>query len=681
MGFFLLLASLAFAQTGPSEEEKFARQKAELLISKGIKAQLKGEVEDAMEAFDDAFQVYPANKKPLFLKGEVFCKFGQYRRAAELLDNLPLDTFSADERAEYHLLYGTISVANRSLELAAAAYGNALRSQPNNLSAKIRLALVNEFFGNHNRAAQLLDDLKSLENATFRERCIALSTRLFAGDLGQAYADSDILTKILRRGTFHSENPPFLLWVWSNTVFFFFALLPWSFGNMVGIFYLLILMIGLAFFSSHLTAASKVSLDISFVILGMAHFILAWRFGSQELTLALLSETFNGYSEAWILPKLLIGMHFCTIAFFVIFPLFRMLPEGFRPKRHELYATWFFCFWFMLFVILFQSRMPLTQQAHYLLFTFFATFSTTLFMPMGKYIFFLIGKNFGLGRFVTLSEDGDDGGLSFTDGKVQEAKAGHHLEREEFDTVLAIGRKIFSAFPPKTFPQLWIHIAKALIEKEEIFEAERKIREYLDAFADTSHHDSGLLISAFFKTVKGDHTGAFSIINNIPEAKVKNLSPEEIGWSLYILSRCNISFKENVQAHVDFSKALSSATTPLTKARILVELAEMDAQLNRLEWTQKWLSEGKSLGGGPKTKGLVKTIESIVLFCQGKIEEALKTSEEACKIYSQNSRAWYWRGHLLCLQNRQAEAEALLKNIPTGMDDADRLMGEITKRR
>ena len=673
---FLFCGSIFAAES----DKEFARKKAEILVEKGLKSQQRGKVEEALEAFDDAYETYPANKLPLLLTGEVLCHFGLFSRASQAVASITVNSLSQAEKGRYYHLTARIAIANSSMEEAAVAYADVLKFRSDDQPAKIRLAFINEFFGSRQRVNELLSGFQPRENLGYRDRAILFCLRLQQGDFLQGMSEMEDLAPRLESVEFQDDETPVLLDYWKKPLLFFLANLPIGFGNLIGVLYLIFLLGLLAILATQLIPSGDLRTDILFVIFAVISMHVAWRYGIRDLQTAILSINFDFYSPTWIIPRLLTSMHFVTFGLFFIFPIFRALPERMRPLRHELYAIWFFCYWFMVFVLVFQSRLPLTLQLTYMGISFAIGCVFSGFMPMGRYVIFLVAGGLGFGGVFQLDKGGIDGGSSFTDAKIKEAKAIHLLENEEFDEVIGISKKVLANFEKKAFSGLWVALIKALTENEDFDEATALSGEYLKAFGNSSAGDPGLLATAFLKSMKGDVSGALAIIQGISEARAKSFSSEQIAGSLYILGRCNLSYNESVQAHIDFSKALESAVLPLTKAQILFELCLMDLKMNRVEWARKWASQATSLGGGRKTRALVKTIESMGLFGQQQIAKALEVSQEACKILPRNGRSSFWQGHILCSQNKYTDAEILLNTMTAGSGYSEMLMHEITTK-
>jgi hypothetical protein len=65
-------------------------------------------------------------------------------------------------------------------------------------------------------------------------------------------------------------------------------------------------------------------------------------------------------------------------------------------------------------------------------------------------------------------------------------------------------------------------------------------------------------------------------------------------------------------------------------------------------------------------------------FFEGQREQAVKLAEMACNIKTRNGRAFFWYGHLLCLEGRAGEAENLLSRMTPECYCSVKLMNETT---
>ncbi|MFZ5952488.1 MAG: hypothetical protein ACOYXC_17440, partial [Candidatus Rifleibacteriota bacterium] len=340
---------------------------------------------------------------------------------------------------------------------------------------------------------------------------------------------------------------------------------------------------------------------------------------------------------------------------------------------------WFFCWFFMIFVLVFQSRMNSFGIRFGLMgASLFLAFISSFFMPLGRFILYKITNLLGMGGFAEVSRKDISSSVSFTDAKILEAKAMKLTTQDDWDEVVMTARKVLGSHEKKTFPQLWKAMILALIAREDFIEAQKSVSEFLDTFSNSNLKESGQLLESYLKSCRGDYAGALKIIRGFADERIKGFSPDEDALSLLVLGRCGLFYKENVQAHIDLNKAFGCAKLPWIKAESLVELMELDFNMRSKDAIGKWKEKINEVKGGKKSEALKKTVLSIAALSAGNNEESLKLAQEACKIGGRNGRCCAWLGHLLCLSGRSNEAEELLSHMTPDSADANRLMTEVT---
>ncbi|HEY9070242.1 MAG TPA: tetratricopeptide repeat protein [Candidatus Ozemobacteraceae bacterium] len=669
------------AAPAPSAGEELLRRKAQLFVEKAQKAEQRGEFAEAAEAYEDAYEAFPGNVGPLLAWGDLLCRVGQYRQSQTILKRIPLRKLPPAGQARIHLMFAKIAAATGNVGEAAAEFGSALRAQPSNVPARLRLALVNEHLGGKQRAAELLEGVAAADTLRYRDNLILFVLQLTHVDLMGALVTSMILCEQLAAAPASVENPAgWEMGIQSFSPVYFVTSFPLGFSGFFGIIYAFLLLAGLAFMATRLAPAASFWGTCAFVGLGVAHVITAWKVAVPEFRLALLVDEFSIFDSQWILPRLLISMHLVTLLLFGIFPLFRLLPEKMRPRRNELYAIWFFCWWFSLFVLVFQSRLDLTVRLPGMLVSLGIAGVFSLWLPLGKYWMYRFAKVTGMSRLMPALGASSDP-TSFTGAKLQEAQALSRLENEEFLAVLESGRKLFSLHDPSAFPEMWLAMIRSRIELEDLFEATQLLSEFQTRFGTSRHAPYGLLIEALLKSVAGDFAGAIKAVNEIPDDRARKFSGDDAAMSLLVTGRCMVAFNQGVQAHIDWTRGLDNARLPLVRAHLLAELAFQDFLMSRREWTDRWAEKAAALSGGPKTRALAKTVESIALATAGRMDDALKAAAEASGLFDRNGFSRSWQGSLLCRMGRYGEAETLLQQMAAGTASAESLMREITTKR
>jgi tetratricopeptide (TPR) repeat protein len=679
LAFFIF--SLLFCWPGFAvEDEGILLKKSQLLVQKGIKAEERGEIEDAVASYEEAYQVYPKNILPLLRWGKALCRVGMFDRAAELLKQIPVDKLPAAGQSEVHLLNGKIAVAKGSLEEAASAFSFSLKAHDKNDIARIRLAMVNLLLGIESRAEELLGDYEAFHALPMRDLVIAMMADLHGGSLGRAYATAGEIADLMGRSSYEDYQEPFLRSLWQIQPITFLTMLPLGLGSIYGLIYFVVVFSGLVFLATRLSPPTPVWHSIVFVVLAVAMLLGGQLMVKKDLMLAIMQDDYSANDGVWIIPRLLISGHFVALAMFLIFPCFNFLPGELRPRRYELYGIWFFCWCFIIFVLVFQSRLGFGTRAAYMAVSLLLAGITSFFMPLGRFVLYRIMNTFGFGGFAEVSRQQlkDRSSISFTDAKILETKTWKLIEKDEYEEVVLIARKVLGSLDRKNFPSIWKAMIFALIMREDFLEAQKHVSDFLEIFKGSSMFESGQLFEALLKSRKGDFAGALKIIRALPDDRVKGFSADETALCLLILGRCDLAYKENVQAHIDLAKAFNCARLPIIKSDALVEIAELDFNMNSKDALAKWKARVNEIGGGAKSQANRQIVLSIVARSEGDNSAALQLAQQACDGSGGHSRAFAWYGHLLCLSGQQNEAEALLQKMAPDSVDATRLMTEVT---
>ncbi|MFZ2957866.1 MAG: tetratricopeptide repeat protein [Candidatus Ozemobacteraceae bacterium] len=678
-------AASTVALSVPTSKEDFQRLKAGLLIDKGLRARDEERIEEAVEAFEDAYEADPTNIRSLSLWGDMLCRVGMFDRAGKILEKIPIASLPQESQVQVHLLNFRIRLAGGSIGLAAAALADGLKAQPDNDGIKVRLALMQDRLGSKKRSYELMDQVKSLNKLDIRERFAAFLLDLSQDRFGRAWKGTDGLSKALSGAVLADGEESLLRGVWQAAPVIFFLYLPLGLEGVFGIAFLLVGILLLAYFASRLSPFVPIWQDAVFVVLAFFHMFLAKTFAAEPFRLAIFSEVFFAGDSAWIFPRLVVGMLLVSLSMFVVFPIFRMLPVNFQPQRHELYGIWFFCFWFTCLILAFQSESAFSQHLFLLGLGLAGSFISASFMPLGRYLLFQVGRQIGVNFHVdgAMGEENTSGsgGSRFTDCKIAEEKAMTALRSEWFVETAGIARQVFATQQKKLFPALWLISLRTKIEQEDFFKVSEEIQEYLDSFEESPTRDAGLLLSAFFKSLTGDHQGAFSLLEGIPPDRTGAFSVDQISQSLFILGRFYVFSRDFVQANIDLSKGLALGAFPLTKARILFELCELDMRMGHADRVAKWAGQAAGLRGGKKTGALARAMASMSAFGAKENNKALNLAREACDMFPKNGMASRWYGHLLFELGQEHEAEGILVHMTTGTDDAQRLMQEVTTRK
>ena len=305
---------------------------------------------------------------------------------------------------------------------------------------------------------------------------------------------------------------------------------------------------------------------------------------------------------------------------------------------------------------------------------------TSFIIPLGRFLLYKISMVFGFGQVGEIS--GTDlrkkKDISFTDAKILETKCWKLIHQEDFDEVIFTGRRVLGTLDKKNFPSLWKAMIFAFVQKEDFFEAQKWVSDYEKSFANSSLLESGQLFNAYIKAFLGDFAAALKIIRAMSDVRIKSFNNDETAICLLTLGRCDLAYKEHVQAHIDLTKAFDCAKLPLIKAEALFELAELDFRMNSEEAVKKWVEKSREIKGGAKTNSLNLSVESIGAFTAQDPVKAIEFAEKASDNKIKNSRATYWHGHMLCMLKRAGEAEVLMQTMTAGTYDSNRLMEEVT---
>jgi tetratricopeptide (TPR) repeat protein len=676
--FFLILTITSSALF--AEEDSLLLKKSKILMTKGIKAEQKGEIDEAVAAFEEAYSVYPKNFFPLLLWGKSLAKVGMYERAGEILNKIPLEKLSKAGKSEVHCLLGKIALSKDSVESAAYSYSQALKVDKDNGIARVRLAVVNQLLNIPSRAEELLLEVEDFEGFPMKELLMASLLDMRHGNFGRALSTIEEFPEHMEAENYFDEEEPVLISLWRTPSICFLAILPIGLKGLLSFIYFGAVLMGLVLLASRLSPQTSFWHDCAFVIGALVLVIGTQHFAAKSVLTSTLLDEFSITDSIWVMPRLLIGMNFISLGLFIVFPMFKFMPESQRPKRYEFYGIWFFCWWFITLVLVFQSNLQFSSKALYMSISFILSLISASFMPLGRFLFYRVASVFGFGGVANVASKDlrTKSSISFTDAKILETKAWQLIAKEDFEEVILTGRKVLNSLDKKTFPSLWKAMIFAFIAKEDYFAAEKWISDFKVSFTNSNLLESGLLFDAYLKSLKGDFATAIKIIKGMPNDRIKSFSNDETSIILLTLGRCNLAYKENVQAHIDLNKAYECARLPLMKIEALIELMDLDIRMKAASSVKKWQANGTKVSGGPKTLALKKTLASMAVSFENKTDEALNLAKEGCLAMKINSRACLWYGHLLCQQNNHTEAEEILNRMTVGTADANKLMEEVT---
>ena len=673
---FVFTISWVFAQE-KGMNESLQLEKSKLFTQKGEKAEARGEVSEAVEAYIDAYEACKNNIHPLLKLSSLYMKLGSFKLASRYLSEIPIDKLNEKGRSEVLTLIGKIAVNEKNLGKAADSFKKAVKFNSYNTAANARLALINLMHGMTSRAEELVAQEESFQLYNPEDLGMCLALDFHSVNLARAYDTCELLSK-----NYFTVNKKagVLERICKHPLFLFISYLPLFLNKTLMVIYFAVMFTALGLSASALTKKTVIWHVLAFVCSGSLLMFLANYYSINDVYYSLLTGYCYVYDGIWILPKIIIALHLVALSLFAIFPMFRLLKENMRPVTFELLGIWLFCFFFSIFVLSFQSRLDGFTRFVYMAVGLFFSILSSLIMPLGRLLIYNISKYTGIQFLKNVSDtEVPDGNMNFTEAKLLQTKMWSLINAGNLEEAISIGRKVGSEENFRSYPKIWSAYIVALILNEDFESASRNILGYSQVFMGTEYFEIGQIYEALLKSEKGDYPVAYKLVNAISEEGAKSFDPDETAVSLLILGRCCLNIKDTVQAHINFNKAFASARSMLLKHIILTELVELDLTMNAKQALAKWKIQLNTLSGEGMLCNYRLLIKSMLAFSENKASEAFqfaKDSVEGAKI----SRAIYWYGHLLCLVDKVPDAEALLQKMTIGSYSTDRLMNEVTSK-
>jgi tetratricopeptide (TPR) repeat protein len=678
--FSLIIGLLLISNTLFADLSVINAKKALLYIDNGLKAEAVGNADEALTLYEQAAELTPGDPVPTLYIAKLFTKVGMYTQAQRRLTEIPKNSLTNSQKSEIHFLNTILSISKGSLEEAAVAARDALKLDPQNTDINIVYASLNYLLGFPSKSFEILGNQPKFSTKT-SSRALLLSFWLdmHLGEVQRAYNTAGLLARLVKRSkhddkTFVSRfiQVPFL---------YFMAFIPVCINPLLGAIYFFILFSILGLLIYTLAVNKSIKSIFIFATIGTA-LMLGIQQASFNLSLTqIMKPGFSIYDNTWIIPRLLIASHFITLALLVLLPLFKYLPQKQRPLSKELYGVWFFCFFFMIFICSFQGRLDSFTRFGLMTLGAFFSLIASVTIPMGRYVIFSLTSFMGLSKVseILSADSSNETPISFTEAKIFQANAHKLIIEEKFLDLIIQSKKLLHHHSFTALPTLWQQMILAMIFTEDYDSASSNINTYLEAFADTTHYEKGLLYQAYLKSNKGDFADALKIIKSLPNARVKSFSNDETAICLLVLGRCGCHYKELVQAHIDLTKAMTYAKIPLLKAEALLEITALDYKMNAKVAIQKWAKQAHELKGNSYTQAYCKTILSMAHAFEKEDEKALTAIKEAIALIDKNSNIYGWYGHLLLQTGKTSEAEAILAHMTSGSFASDQLIAEITK--
>ncbi len=675
---FSMIITCAFAQESDTEEHDTDAIKAQLFIQKGDKAIAKGNFDEAVEAYEDAYQTNKSNVQPLLKLAVILSKVGMYDLAGKRLREIPLEKLNNNGQSEVLTLMGKIALAKNNLGEAGDSFRKAVKILPENSSARIRLAMVNLMLGMTNRAEELIAYERDFGNYATEELGMCLAIDFFSADFGRAYDTCKLL------GQHYINVHPrsnFLEIMQKQPWFLFISYLPLFLSRSILLFYLAFLFTALGMSANALTKKTTTWHVVTFVFVGVALMVVAHNCCINDVYNALLTNYCYIFDGIWILPKIIIAMHLVALSLFFIFPLFKLLKVNMRPATYELLGIWMFCFFFGIFVLSFQSHLEGASRFVYMLIGLFCSMLSALIMPLGRLVVYNLSELTGLKVLGNVSESQVvEGGLSFTDAKIMQAKMWDAIDRGMLEEAIASGRKYGNVENLRSFPDFWSALIVAQICNEDYDSATRNLASFSQMFNGTEYFEVGQIYEAFLKTEKGDFPVAYKLVNSISPERAQRLNQDESATSLLVLARCSLSMRDNVLAHINFNKAYATAKSQYLKLIALADMAELDCQMKAKQAMLKWSRQLQKIQGEGRCKTYMNLINSMAAYCEGRTTDAYTLAKECLKDKFKCGKAVGWYGHILCQMDKTSEAEELLDRMTPGSYWAEKLMTEVTSK-
>lgn len=659
-----MLICLSAVGSFAASNESLLKKKSTILIEKGLKAEKKGDIETAVASFEEAYNVYPKNVLPLLMWGKLLYSVGMYDRANEVLKKIPLNKLPNTGQAIVHNLFGKIAMASKNISSAAISFSNALKADKQNGTSRIRLAVVNLILGNYNRAQELLDYFDDFSGFSKKDQVLAFLADINIGNLGRALSTAGELQKTLDKVDFGDESPPFLSSLWKIQIVAFFTYLPIALGPLLSFIYFSCLIIIFILVASRFSTSSSLAYDVTFFAATLTLILVAQHISSKDLFSTAMLDDFFLYNVAWLIPRLLISTHFTTFGLLLIMPLFQLLPESQRPRRYEFYGIWFFCWWFSLFVLSFQSQLSFSTRIIQMVVFAILTALSAAFMPLGRFVFYRVSQLLGIGGITEISKKDlrKKSSIGFTDGKILEAKIEKLMFKEDFNEIIFIGKQVISKLNPKSFPKLMKNLVFAHIITEDFLEAKSLATTFQKTFKTGNNTETAKLINAHIKVQTGDFVAALELINSMDRGKIKSFTNNETALSLLILGKCNVAYKEYVQARKDLENSFEISELPIIKSSAALELAKLSLKMNKQGWINVWNNRIKNINGGKTTSSLKLLTSSIVAMSERNMDESLNKAKKACET-NPCSQTFAWLANLYVISNQVDEADKLCEKM------------------
>ncbi|MBF0408829.1 MAG: tetratricopeptide repeat protein [Candidatus Riflebacteria bacterium] len=661
-------------------KSEFARRKAEILIEKGLAARKSGKLELAVQAFQEASEVFPSNFSSLVQLAETYRQVGMHPQAYSVLQGIPISSLPPVGQSSVYLMSFEIQMAISTPESAAKALLEAVKVYPLNQSAVIRLEYLQRCFNLNLKKIDTDLAIYNLEILSLKDTFLGMLLELeklnLLRSMDYAYSLSEKLEHSISVAEQSSEKQSS---IFNFPLCLLIMYFPLAVSNGMMLAWLIFGSILLVLYLRRYVNKGTFAADVFFIAGSSLLMYSVKEFSVRNFCLAILQTDYYFADPIWITPLVLLSSNIIFIALFILVPLIQFLPPVLRTQRREIYSLWFFSTFLCLLISVFQSRMGIYSWLGWNFAAFFICIVSSCFVPIGRYFAFFLGSFFG--RSIEIDEPGVEDRTGLGDAWMLEARAGKALEKEDFNRSIEIAKAVFVFQPKYNLPNLWRTYIRTLLEMENFSEAEREIKEYLIAFHHPPFQEEGQVLWALYKSLTGDHESAYTIVESISPAVANYFSPENRAVLMLVIARFFIFSRNPIQANIELRKANDFSTMSLNKIIIITELCSLECSLERPEKIAETGKMGNLIAGGPKTESYCKMIDSMVFELQGKREDALLAAENAVKLCATNSRAKYWLGFLFIRAGQKNKAEDLLETIPNESEESRKLLQDLTEKK
>ena len=643
---------------------------------RGTNAEEKLNYDEASETYEEVQENIDKDLSSNVEMACVYFKTGRYKDAERCLSKVSIELLNENVQSEVYTLLGKLALYRDDLGAAGDNFGKAYKVFPDNLSAKIRLAMVNLMSGMVSRSEEIVRDEVDFSKYLPDELRLALALDLNSCNFGRAFDTCGLLGK-----TYIEANPKsgFIILLQKQPFFLFISYLPLFLNRTISIVYFAILFAALGVVAVKFSKKANMVLPGILVFIGVVLLALCQKYCIQDVYKAILLQEFSNQAGLWILPKILMASNLIAISLFFVFPLFRILPDSERPLSYELLGMWLFGFFFCIFVLSLQSDLSISSRLTYMSVGVLGSLFSCLIMPLGRLALYKLTGATGLKKLNNVSSNVvESDSVSLADAKILCDQTWKFVFDGDIQNAEKIWKKTLNTRNRTSLPNFWIAMIVGKIFKEEYEDAGKELNAFYSIFQGTDEFETGQIYESLLRSEKGDFSTAYKLINAISESRVKKITPEEKAVSFLVLARRCLNIKDNVQAHINLTNALRVTKSSILKLMILCELTELDCKLNSKNDIERWKYETYREKDTGKCATYKNTILSMIAYNYGQRAESMSMAKECLKFNYKNGKAFYWYGHLLLKKGSSSEAEEVLGRMSPHTYESEKLMTELT---